>query len=86
LHALSAKEETIRRQKISAQHPISWSLINTADFVANIPPTGRRNSHSLVVLFFDAAFKRKDPSILGCNQDIFILDELILLKNKAAGQ
>ena len=80
LHALSAKDETIRRQKINAQHLISWSLINTADFVANIPRTGRRNSRSLVVLFSDATFRRKDPSILGCNQHIFILDELTLLK------
>jgi len=76
LHALSAKEETIRRQKISEQHQINWSLINTVDFVVNILRTGRRNSRSLVVQLLDATFRRTDPSIIGCNQKIFILDEL----------
>jgi hypothetical protein len=86
LHALSAKEETIRQQKISAQHPISWSLINTADSVANTPPTGRPNSHALVVLLFDAGLKPQDPLILGCIKNFIILNEPVFIKNKDAGQ
>ena len=60
--------------------PDKLELINTADFVANIRHTGRRNSHGSVILFLDAAFEKKYPSVLGWNKNVFILDELILLK------
>jgi hypothetical protein len=64
LHALNAKEETIQQQKISAQRQISWSLINTADFVANTPRTEKQNSRALAMKSFDAVFVRKIYSIL----------------------
>jgi hypothetical protein len=49
LHALNAKEEITRRQKISRQRPINWNSVNTADFVANIRPTERANRYPAVV-------------------------------------
>jgi len=36
LHAVNAKEEITRRQKINGQHLISWSLVNTVDSAESI--------------------------------------------------
>ena len=48
LHAVNAKEEITRRQKINGQHLISWSLVNTVDSAESILCIKRPNKELFI--------------------------------------
>jgi len=48
LHAVNAKEEITRRQKINGQRLISWSLVNTVDSAESILCIKRPNKELFI--------------------------------------
>jgi len=58
LHAVNAKEEITRRQKINGQRLTNWSLVNTVDFAESILYIKRPNKE-----FFLKGVKQKQVAL-----------------------